>query len=268
MFVIMVSICIPTYNKQGSQHDECYNNTTMLVKLFVSISEQTYKNFEVIISDHSLDNSIKEVCDKFEQELHIKYFKFEKKYGSCEANMNNAISKATGEYIKPMFQDDYFFDSQALEKMVAALENSTHHWVVVGCAHINENNYDEVFNYHPPVFKDEMSMLGGENLIGSPIVIMYRNNKEFYDEFLIWLMDVEFYYRLITKYGLPVFLNDILLISRLRSDGITNTQISKELVKDEIKYCFDKHYNGLKNINEYSKIYDRITKNKIYEEHK
>jgi len=259
----VVSICIPTYNKEGSQHSEDYNNITMLTKLFQSIKEQTYKKYEVVISDHSVDDSIKNVCEEWERDINIKYFRFEEKYGSCEANLNNAKRKAVGKYIKPMLQDDYFFHPDALRKMVDALDSGDSKWVVTGCAHINENDYSNVFNYHPPTFRDKLSMLGGENLIGSPIVTMYYNEQEYYDEFLIWLVDVEFYYRLIDKYGMPVFLNEALFISRLRSDGITNTAISKGIINDEIKYCVDKHHDGLKSLEKYSHLYERITKNKI-----
>ena len=70
----LVSICIPTYNVKGTQHDETYNNLTMLVDLFESIELQTYTNYEVVVSDHSKDGSIEEVCEVWSDKINIKYF--------------------------------------------------------------------------------------------------------------------------------------------------------------------------------------------------
>ena len=40
-----------------------------------SINNQTYKNFNVIISDHSLDDNIKNLCNSYSDKFEIKYIK-------------------------------------------------------------------------------------------------------------------------------------------------------------------------------------------------
>jgi hypothetical protein len=52
----------------------------------------------------SLNNHIKQLCDNWNPRLNILYVKNEHNRGSSSANLNNGIKKATGEYIKIIFQ--------------------------------------------------------------------------------------------------------------------------------------------------------------------
>ena len=255
----MVSICIPTYNRKGDEHDETYNNLTMLVDLFKSIESQTYTNYEVIVTDHSIDGSIKEVCDVWKDIINIKYFLNNKNHGSCEANLNYAITKSTGSYIKPMLQDDYFNSNEALSILVNNLKNSKHKWIACGCLHINENN-PTTFNPHPPRLGSPIQLLNGMNLIGSPVVIMYKKEINLlFDHNLIWLMDVEFYFRVLRQYGPPILIDDMLLITRLRKDGITNTMIPQDIIDEETNYCGRKNLStDTVNLEDYPTMNNRI----------
>tara|TARA_Y100000310_G_scaffold244948_1_gene249858 strand:+ start:200 stop:988 length:789 start_codon:yes stop_codon:yes gene_type:complete len=257
----MISICIPTYNRKGDEHDETYNNLTMLVDLFKSIESQTYTNYEVIVSDHSIDGSIKEVCDVWIDKINIKYFLNSKNHGSCEANLNYAITKSTGDYIKPMLQDDYFNSTDALSILVNTLKVSKKKWIACGCLHINEND-QTTFNPHPPRLSTPTQLLNGINLIGSPVVIMYKKEINLlFDHNLIWLMDVEFYYRTLKQYGPPILINDMLLITRLRKDGITNTMITQDIIDEETNYCNRKNIDGITiNLEDYPSMNERIKK--------
>ena len=257
----MISICIPTYNLKGDKHDESYNNLTMLIDLFRSIEIQTYTNYEVIISDHSVDGSIKEICDMWADRINIKYFLNEINHGSCEANLNNAILKAKGDYIKPMLQDDYFSSPESLTILVNTLKNNKNKWIACGCLHINEND-PTPFNPHPPRLNDPRQLLNGINLIGSPVVVMYKKEMDLlFDHNLIWLMDVEFYYRALKNYGPPILIDDMLLVTRLRKDGITNTMITQDIIDEETNYCNRKNLDGVKiNLDEYPSMNNRIKK--------
>jgi glycosyltransferase involved in cell wall biosynthesis len=257
----MISICIPTYNLKGDKHDESYNNLTMLIDLFRSIEIQTYTNYEVIISDHSVDGSIKEICDMWADRINIKYFLNEINHGSCEANLNNAILKAKGDYIKPMLQDDYFSSPESLTILVNTLKNNKNKWIACGCLHINEND-PTPFNPHPPRLNDPRQLLNGINLIGSPVVVMYKKEMDLlFDHNLIWLMDVEFYYRALKNYGPPILIDDMLLITRLRKDGITNTMITQDIIDEETDYCNRKNIDGVNiNLEDYPSMNKRIKK--------
>jgi glycosyltransferase involved in cell wall biosynthesis len=100
-----ISIAVPTW--------ECYGKgAEFLDDLFRTIEMQTLKEFEVVISDHSADDYLLPKIKEFEDKFEIKYHKNENNRGNGPANMNNAISKCSGEIIKIMFQDDFFYDDE------------------------------------------------------------------------------------------------------------------------------------------------------------
>ena len=101
----LVSICIPAYNQPDK-----------LIYLLDSIRIQTFKNFEVIVSDDSSDNSVQQLCEQY-SDLKIQYYKNTPSKGTPQ-NWTYSISKAEGEWVKIMHHDDYFADRHALEKFV------------------------------------------------------------------------------------------------------------------------------------------------------
>jgi glycosyltransferase involved in cell wall biosynthesis len=77
-----ISICIPTWEQYGRGVEFLKNN-------FEQILKQTYKDFNVIISDHSKDDNIKSLCENYSSQIKIKYFKNENHFGNGPANTNN-----------------------------------------------------------------------------------------------------------------------------------------------------------------------------------
>src|SRR4051812_42190862 len=91
-----ISICIPAYKR-----------VAYLQQLLESIAAQTFKDFEVIVTDDSNDDSVRRLADGFSDKLKIKYFKNEVPLGS-PGNWNAAVQHATGKWIKIMHDDDWF----------------------------------------------------------------------------------------------------------------------------------------------------------------
>src|SRR5262245_30219927 len=98
----LVSICIPTYEMKGRGPEYLRHSFDRLVS-------QTFKDFEVVISDHSKTTVIQEVCSGYADKLIIQYIHNDRKVGSSSANINNAIRHAKGQLIKVLFQDDFLF---------------------------------------------------------------------------------------------------------------------------------------------------------------
>src|SRR6478735_2601277 len=97
-----ISICIPAYKR-----------TAYLKRLLDSVAIQTFKDFEVIVSDDSPDNSVETVCNEYAEKFKLLYFKNAAALGT-PANWNFGISKANGDWIKLMHDDDWFADENAL----------------------------------------------------------------------------------------------------------------------------------------------------------
>lgn len=224
-----ISICVPTYEYKGE-------GVMFLTKLFDSIKSQTYKNFNVVISDHSVNNNIKTICDLYSSFFEIYYIKNNFKLGNGPYNTNNAIKNSDGEIIKIMFQDDFFFDESALEKIVQTYIQNKCEWIVNGCNHTNDGvtfSRDMIPHWNNDI-------IFGVNTISSPSVLSFKNNNNcFFDENLVMLMDCEMYYQLYLKYGEPIIIGDILITNRIHSNQISS--LYNNNINDEISYIRKKH---------------------------
>ena len=117
-----LSIAIPAWESH-SRGVEFIND------LLRTIEIQTFKDFEVCISDHSLNDEVMNEVKQFEDKFKIVYGKNSDNYGNGR-NTNKAISMCSGDIIKVMFQDDFFYDDEALEKIYGELESSDKFWLI------------------------------------------------------------------------------------------------------------------------------------------
>jgi glycosyltransferase involved in cell wall biosynthesis len=212
-----------------------------LEQLFESVRQQTFQDFEVIVSDHSQDSAIQETCAKWEDMFPISYLHFAEQRGNSSANINNALKVAKGEIIKPMHQDDFLFSPTALEEIVGALHrNPDFVWGASGFVHTDEM-HSHFYRYQTPHFLPKTQLT--RNTIGAPSVMFFRNHKGVaFDENLIWLCDTELAYRLNVQFGLPLILVTTLVAIRQWSQQVTYTIAGKAVRLSEMRYCLTKHH--------------------------
>jgi len=226
-----ISICIPTWEQYGRGVEFLKNNFEVLLS-------QTYKNFNVIISDHSKDDNIKLLCDEYSNHFEIKYFKNENFLGNGPANTNNAIINADGDIIKIIFQDDYLYDEKALELTSNEFENNECMWLVCGCNHTHDDGLSYT-NEMIPYWNDAIKK--GVNTISSPSVLSFRNDKPcLFDENLTMLMDCDMYYQLYVRYGLPKILPKYLITNRIHKHQIST--LYNQDIWSEISHVNNKNY--------------------------
>ena len=182
----LVSICIPTYKQ-----------TEYLEKCLDSIVNQTFKNFELIISDDTPDDSIELFLEKKLKGFTYSYFRNSPALGSPQ-NWNFAVSKADGKYIKIMHHDDFFTQKDSLKLMVDAIEKQqasflfcqTDVWDIKN----NTHRIHQISSKQFKLVKQKPEFLFFKNMIGAPSASLYINNKAFYyDIEFKWLVDVDFY---------------------------------------------------------------------------
>jgi glycosyltransferase involved in cell wall biosynthesis len=212
-----------------------------LEQLFESIRQQTSQDFEVILSDHSQDSVIQEICKKWEHIFPISYLHFTAQRGNSSANINNALNVAKGEIIKPMHQDDFFFSPTALQQIVGTVShNPDFVWGASGFVHTDEKR-SHFYRYQTPVFLPDTQLT--RNTIGAPSVMFFRNHKAIsFDENLIWLSDTELTYRLNAQFGRPFILETTLVVIRQWSQQVTHTLARKTVRLNEMRYCLTKHH--------------------------
>ncbi len=219
---IKLSIAIPCYEMHGN--GGVFLNSTLDI-----ISKQTYKNIEVIISDHSTTDIIKKVFNEWSKKMDITYVRSTYKVGSSSANVNTAINNCTGDLIKVLFQDDFLSSEKSIELTINAFDMNKD-WLVSACLHTNDGI--NRFNPHYPRWNEHIHR--GINTISSPSVLTIKKNVDLrFDEDFIWLMDVEYYKRLYLKYGPPIICNDITVVNRLWEKQLTNT-IKQERKNEEV----------------------------------
>ena len=224
------SICIPTYAMKGL-------GASYLRSTFENFANQSFTDFEVVISDHSKDESIEILCLEYANLFKIKYIKNNLNRGSSSANINNAIKNARGLWIKILFQDDYLLGTKALEIIHDEIIHSKGAWLIGACQHTTDGV--NLFDSHFPSFHPDIHL--GENTIGAPSNIAFKNKGAiFFDKNLIWLMDCEFYKRLELKFGVPIVLSQICIVNRVGAHQVTNTFIDGELVRNELRYVKNK----------------------------
>lgn len=228
------SICIPVWEQGGFGFQ-------YLKDLIRSIQIQTFQDWELVISDHSVSDEIYEFVAslggiKYYNLNRVKYIRNLSDRGNGVANLNQSLIRASGEIIKIMFQDDFMFDRRCLEKFDRAFHDENTKWAVCGCNHTRDGVNFERFMV--PSWNDKL--LEGVNTISSPSVLAFRNeNIELFDENLTMLMDVAHYYRLGERHGLPTILEDCLVTNRCHENQISSRYNGN--LGDEIRYCKEKY---------------------------
>ena len=242
-----VSICIPTYQQ-----------IEYLKKTLDSIQIQDFTDYEVIITDDSRDNSVKYLVETYSSYLPIRYYLNEKQLGSPE-NWNQSISYARGEYIKIMHHDDWFTSRNSLGLFVKLLDDNPDS--IFGfssaLAFDNVNNTSRIHkttkNQINKLIKNPETLFLG-NVIGGPSVTIYRRTVEDeYNNKLKWLVDLEFYIRVINKNKKFCFYQEPLISC---SNGLEN-QVTKSCINNP-QIDFFEHiylYNKLSQKNKYSLNY-------------
>lgn len=127
----LVSICIPTYNGASYIKEtlECAVN-------------QSYKNLEIVITDdHSSDDTIA-ICERFAaQDNRIKIYHNPQNLGLV-GNWCESVEKATGNWIKFLFQDD-LISTNAVEKMIDAALKFKVNYIICNREYFFDEGYDE-----------------------------------------------------------------------------------------------------------------------------
>ena len=231
---IKVSVVIPCYEYGGK-------GLRYLSDILRTISQQTLKEVEVIIPDHSVNTDIEEFCRDNIFDLNILHYRNEVDRGNAASNKNVGMDFARGKVVKMMYMDDYFFTNDALEKTYNTLMNSDKMWLVCGTNHTRDDG--KTFDtYIMPRWNDNMLRSRGNNTMSGVSVLSYKNNNMHirWDPNTCMLMDVDFYYSLRSKYGDCIYLNDCMITQRVNKDALSST-ISDEDVQKEFVYCREKH---------------------------
>jgi len=207
-----ITIAIPS-------HDRGENGPKWMRELLDSLKQQTFQDFDVVVSDQSKNDNIMNVCKEYD--FDFTYVKYQGNV-PCE-NINVALSECTGRIIKIMFSDDVLVTDTALEKIHDEYDDPECKWLFTSFCALKDGCYE---NAKQARWADRT--LEGNNHLSSPSVVSFLNEcKEEFDHELKLLLDVDFYHRMRWKYGMPHFIWPVLVANREHDDRISSDSTSK-----------------------------------------
>ncbi len=238
---VKVSVCIPAYNQ-----------TEFLRKNLESLVIQTYANYEIIITDDSTTNEVELLVNDFfaKHSRSFIYHRNQPALGS-PANWNKAIDLASGEYIKIMHHDDWFTDENSLAEFVAALDANPQAdlaFSVTSIFNVGQSTYSE--NRPDTAFLEELKtnplLLFNDNRIGAPTAIIFRASAGLrFDEKISYVVDLDFYIRLLLQRPGFVFINKPLIVNTSNHPGqVTTAFLHSKKQVGEYCYLYNKLFKG------------------------
>ncbi len=188
----LISICIPAYQRTG-----------YLKRVLDSIAVQTFKDFEVIVTDDSKDETVNLFLQEQQYSFPINYIRNQPSKGT-PLNWMEGIKYAKGEWIKIVHDDDWFTNADSLKLFAEAIHGETD---CIFSGYIafyeeSEKQIDKTISLQRfERIKNHPYFLFASNEIGPPSVVMFRKTiNELYDPSFKWLVDLEAYIRILLKY--------------------------------------------------------------------
>ena len=155
----LISVIVPVYNIKREYLERC----------ITSISNQTYRNLEILLVDDGSTDGSRAVCDEFaEKDSRIRVF--HKENGGSSSARNVGIENATGEYLGFIDSDD-FIEPDMYELLANAIQKHQ-----VKMAQISRDEIDEEGNKLPDVCEPpaEEIMITAEDMMRE--LLMHRGD--------------------------------------------------------------------------------------------
>jgi glycosyltransferase involved in cell wall biosynthesis len=220
----LISVCIPAYK-----------HIDFLIRLLDSLTVQTFRDFEVVITDDSPDDSVKNLCAQYVHMLTLRYFRNPVALGTPE-NWNEGIRQANGQWIKLIHDDDWLASEHSLQRFADAIKAHPeasfffcafrNNWLQSGRT---EEVYISSFRYKQLL--KQPAVLFSKNVVGPPSVVLHPNDRQFfYDKKVKWVVDIDFYIRYF-KTARPVPIHEILMNVGMGEHQVTQDCFRKREVE-------------------------------------
>jgi len=182
-----ISICIPAFRR-----------TTYLKRLLDSISIQTYRHFEVVITDDSPDVDVQELAEQHPLSPQIRYFKNQGRLGTPE-NWNEGIRRAKSNWIKIMHDDDWFSGPDSLLHFADAIRKGENRFYFSAYSNAHPGGRVRpvvISEFHLHALQRNPVKLLAANRVGPPSVVIFKKDMSIlFDHRMQWLVDIDFYIR-------------------------------------------------------------------------
>lgn len=214
-YTTAVSVIIPTYNR-----------AKYLSSCLESLSTQTFKNFEVIISDDGSTDNTKEVVQQYSDRLQIRYI-YSENFGGPARPRNIGIRYASGMYIAFLDSDDEWLPTKlqrSIDRLNQGFDLVYHPFYRLiplgGFAKMKVRL--PARKLHSPVYKD--LLVNGNPIVNSSVVVrksvLDKVGKISEDKNLIAAEDFDYWLRISMQTDNFGFIDDALGIYGTSSDSL------------------------------------------------
>ena len=196
----------------------CYNHARFVKATIASVQNQTYQDFEIVVTDDGSDDESAVIVAAI-NEPRLKLRRLSKNSGLGVA-MNDAIRRSSGDYLCQLNADDLFLPSK-LATQVAFLDANPQIGAVFG--HLQVINEEGVRQINHPT--RQMFMVENRsqaawlrqfffygNCVAHPTAMIRRecfDKVGFYDERLFQIQDLELWMRLTSVYPIHIIPQDL-----------------------------------------------------------
>lgn len=130
-----------------------YNSETTVIKSIQSVIDQTYENWELLITDDGSKDNTTEVIKQFDDNR-IYLIILEKNQGAGAAR-NNCIQRANGRYVAFLDSDD-LWKSDKLEKQIAVMKEKNYSFTYTYYQKFSSERVGAIIKSPPSVSYEEL----------------------------------------------------------------------------------------------------------------
>ncbi len=237
----LISICIPAYER-----------AEYLKRLLDSIQSQHFRNFEVIITDDSRGDEVKNLVSGHAIFSKVHYYKNRQTLGSPE-NWNEGLRKSTGDWIKPMHDDDWFQGPGSLGVYAQVSENTAASFAFSSFTNVYPDGSRRFIDNagHVRMLNRNPEALIASNRIGPPSCILFRRDDSlFFDNQMKWLVDIDFYIRYLKAHGKALYISEPLVQIGISETQVTQSSFGNPQIEIPERFLLQEkmHHNSLNNI--------------------
>ncbi len=207
----LVSIVLPVYNGEK-----------FLADSIESCIGQTFTNWELLIIDDGSTDRSAQIAKEYEQkDERIHYYKNEENMMLPRA-LNRGFSLAKGDYLT-WTSDDNYYRPEALEKMVAKLNEGNAEFVFTAFSYIDEGGKETRVHR---IDEDPFHLIWKYNIVGACFLYTRRVLETIggYEHELFLCEDYDYWLRIFAKYPVA-YLDENLYAYRMHSGTLTSTRL-------------------------------------------
>ncbi|MDD5050819.1 MAG: glycosyltransferase [Candidatus Pacebacteria bacterium] len=203
-----------------------YNRVHYLERAIESVLAQSYRDWEIIIIDDNSTDNTESAVQKYLSDNRIHYIRHPKNIHILETR-TEGVTKAQGEYIAMLDDDDFWNDTGKLKKQVAFLESHGDYNLIGTNAYAIDENEKVLFSLRYPLSDKSLrnriliknGFLNSSVLFRKNIAIecgLYDKNEKYVEDYGLWLR--------MGQKGKFANLPDFAVKYRINNSGITKTK--------------------------------------------